>query len=985
MIKKIGGGILRGALIVFISFLIFLAIICGYLAGSMLEVARQSPRIDKKDMLANLKQNSQIVDPYGTLLETIETEEYREVIPYDKIPKNLINAFIAAEDKRFWEHNGVDLLGILSAIRDMASGDMRGASTLTMQLARNVYLSQDVKWTRKIQEIYLALKIEKELSKEEILEAYLNRVFFGQNAYGVEAAAKIYFSKNVWELDLAQCATIAGVVQAPSEYALYSTYRPSQVTNERVLGETTINGERYICVYNKLAYEREKYVLEAMLKNGSISQKEYDQAMAEDVAGTVNPPKKRVGNLSTYFTDLVKEQAIYILMDTQHITYDEALHKLYYGGLTITSTIDLGLQRKMQAQLANMNEVLNGDTTGATSPMNLNLDFDEDGNILGGGYLQYFKEANLMRDNKVFIPDGQYTIDKDGGLSVNSLRVDAYDGYLDLADYYTMDDKGILRTHRVGTVPIPDGQMEIGEGQKFRLKPEFFKTNKSFYSKVDGGIELSTEYYQYDEEGIMQPQAAVAVLWTETGEVRAIVGGREQESDRHFLNRASSFPRQPGSSFKPLAVYAGVIDHDYNLASTIDDTPVELLDGYVWPQNAYGSYFGLITVREALKWSSNPAAVKWLDRIGINASKEYLARFGIINREHPDRDNFVEAKEDAGHNDEHRAMALGALTTGMTPLDMASAYQTFGNDGKHIPAMAIVSIVDNEGTVYYKNNHTATRALSSDVNYQLLDALKSVANQDHTKSCQVPGIDTAGKTGTTDNKTDLWFCGTTPYYTMAVWMGCDNANLHLSGTSAIPAQLFGALSKIMHEGRPEKHFTKPAGIFTQEVCTMSGQKPTNACYADPRGTVIKEIFSEKTKPKTECKVHVWRQIDTRNGLLATNDTPIPVLATRVFIQRPDDYDPSKFNGVVPNDWGYNAPQLYSNLPNKIAPVTVTNPDGSKTTTSYNEKWDKIVVTVYKDGTKKTVITKRDGTVIEKTEKPPAPKPPQESSSEQSNP
>ncbi|MDY3052582.1 MAG: transglycosylase domain-containing protein [Ndongobacter sp.] len=986
MFKRVSIGILKFLGILFISMLIFLAIICGYLAGAMLKVAGESPEIHAKDMLANLKQSSVIVDPNGSLVERIETEEFREIVPFEKIPKHLINAFICAEDKRFYEHNGIDIWGIMSTLRDAVSGGgQRGASTLTMQLARNVYLSNDVEWTRKIQEMYISLKIDEELEKDEILEAYLNRVFFGQNAYGVQAAAQVYFSKNVWELDLAQCATLAGVVQAPSDYSLYETYRPSTVTDQRVLGETTINGDRYIAVYNPLAYERSKYVLEQMLKNGAITQEEYDQAIQEDVAATVRPPAKRAANLSTYFTDLVKDQAIVLLMDSQNISRSEASQLLYYGGLTVTATVDLELQRKLEDQFASMNTILNGDTSGASSPMNLELDYDDYGNIVNDdGYLQYFQRGNLMTsDLRVFIPDGQYSINADGSLTIDSLRIDPYSDYLDLADFYTVDEQGILRTHRVGTIPVETTHLLRDQGSRFTLSADFLAKNANFYSSVEGGIALNKDYYQVDDTGVMQPQSACAVIENTTGEIKAIVGGREQEG-YHFLNRASSFPRQPGSSLKPLAVYAGVLDSGYNLASTMDDTPVDVLDGDVWPYNAYGSYYGILTVRNALKYSSNPVAVKWLDKITVSASKEYLSRFGIINRAHPERDTFIEASEDASANDEHRALALGAVTEGFTPLTMASGYQAIGNNGQHIEALAISSIVGSDGKVYFKNEHTATEALTPEINYQLLSALMDVANQPgYTAYSQIDGIDTAGKTGTTEGRSDLWFIGTTPYYTTAVWMGSDNANLQLSGTSAIPVQFYGALTRTIHEGLEPASFTRPEGIFETDVCTISGQKPTAACAADPRYPIITEIVSEKTAPKDNCKAHVWRDVDKRNNLLATKDTPQPLVETKSFVQRPTPYDPSAFAGILPDDWGYEAPTRYSDLPTKIDKTVVTNPDGSKTTTTYNEKWDKIEVTEYKDGTKVTVVTSLDGTVTTTTEKPTKPVAPQASESSSS--
>nr|WP_072514166.1 transglycosylase domain-containing protein [Ndongobacter massiliensis] len=991
MAKRTMLSVLRIIGILIISFLIFLAILGGYLAGAMLLIAGDSPEVNPQDMLANLKQNSIIVDENGNLIEKIETEEFREVVPYDKIPKDLINAFVSAEDKRFFEHNGIDILGVLSTLRDFASGGgLRGASTITMQLTRNVYLSNKVEWSRKIQEMYLALKIDEQLGKEQILEAYLNRVFFGQNAYGVQAAAQIYFSKNVWELDLAQCAILAGVVQAPSDYALYSLLRPSSVTTERVLGETTINGDRYIAVYNAPAYERMGYVLERMLEDGKITQEQYDQAMAEDVAATIAPPSKRADNLSTYFTDLVKEQVLRILMDTQNISLSEAADKMNYGGLTITATIDLDLQRRLQDEAMRLNEVLNGDTTGSAGPNNLSLNYDESGNIINvDGYLQYFAQSNLMSsDNRVFIPNDQYHIAEDGSVTFQTARAYAYGDYIDFADYYNIDDKGILKTHRVGTVPLDASMLQENEDGSFTISAAFFAANPTFYEAVDGGICLNRDFYQVDDAGVMQPQVAFTVLSTTTGEVKAIIGGREQESTRHFLNRAASFPRQPGSSIKPIATYTGLLDNGYNLSSSIPDLPSKMIDGRAWPRNAYGTYDGLMTIREGLRFSSNAATVRWLDRLTIPTSKEYLARYGLIDRNHPERDTFTEASEDPNHNDENLSMTLGAFSEGMTTLRMANAFQAIGNNGTRIDALAVSSIVDHSGKVYFQNEHTGIPVVSPQINYQLLSALLEVANQSYTSGSQISGIQTAGKTGTTDDNSDLWFCGTTPYYTMAVWLGSDNSFLSLSGNSSVAANLFGALSAVIHQGLEEKSFAQPDGMYTVDVCGLTGKLATEACALDPTGHGIRsELVCDENAPKETCDVHVIRKIDKRNKLLAADGTPEPFVETRGFIQYGSDYVPGNFGGITPTDWQYLPPSKVSTLPTKIEPKTVKNADGSETVITYDPTtWTKKEVTKFKDGTIVTVETTLDGKVTTTTEKPvqnpqsSAPTPPEASES-----
>lgn len=954
MVQHTVSNIRKIVAIVVLSFLIFLAILGGYLVGSMLEIAKAAPKMNPDLLLSNLKENSQIVDMKGNLIEQIDTAEYRKIVPYEQIPKNLINAFISAEDKRFKSHDGVDLYGIAATIRDFVrSGDMRGASTITMQLARNAFLSSDVNWKRKIQEIFLAYQIDDQLDKKQIMESYLNRIFFGQNAYGVEAASQIYFSKHVQDLSLAQCATLASIVPAPSRYALYSTYRPSEVTDERVLDETEINGERYLAVYNPPAYERAKWVLSEMKKNGFITEAEYKEAVNTDVASTINAPEKRAENLSTYITDLVKEQAVWALMDSQNISRQEARQLLMYGGLTITCTVDMELQRKLQDLVASLTASVHS-PTGQVSPLKLNLRYDEYDNIIGrNGSLLYYRKSNLLDDNgRVVVPQKQFQIDDQGNLIVQPGRLRGYSGYIDIMDFYTFDENDVLRAHRVGTIPVDNKYLTVDSDGTMHIAKAFFDSNTTplYTIRDDGAMVLNRDYYDYDDVGVKQPQVSFTVLDTATGEVRAIIGGREQD-DRHFLNRASSYPRQPGSSIKPIADYTGAIATGNNQGVAMDDAPVELLEDHPWPVNVDARYRGMMSMREALVRSSNPVAIRWLKKIGIDTSKEYLARYGIINREHPDRDHFVEAAEDSQYNDENLALGIGSMTHGLTSLDMAGAYQAIGNNGTRVPAMSISKITDNRGKVYYENKHEGVEVLSPQLNYQLADALRHVV-QDGFANATVRGgdMDLIGKTGTTDNKMDFWFAASTPYYTTAVWVGPDNALISLAGDSRTPANIYANIHAILHEGREAKKFPIPEGVYEAEVSNMTGQKPTAATVSG--GGVMLVPVSKETEPKSEDTAYVFRELDARNDLLANDKTPARLRIPKVFIVRPSDYDPSKFNGVVPEDWGRQVPTKVSELGSTIPPETFTK-DGLTTVREYNQD----------DGSYKETTTLPDGSAV----------------------
>lgn len=968
--------------VLILSLLIFLAIIFGYMAGSMIKIAADAPKIDTRQLLSDLKENSIIVDQNGQLVQRIETAEYRKIVPYEQIPEDLIHAFISAEDKRFWDHGGIDPIGILATMRDYAqSGDLRGASTITMQLARNVFLNYNVSWERKIQEMYLSRQMEsllteqlgKTAAKKKIMEGYLNRIFFGQNAYGVQAASQIYFSKNVEDLTLPECAAIASIVPAPSYYSLYSTYRPSHVTDERILGETFINGERYICVFNAPAYKRAKWVLKEMYNNGYISAKEYEDAIATDVAASIKPPAKQAENVSTYITDLIKDQAAEILVDTMGITDKEAHNLILYGGLTITTTLDMDLQQRLQESASSVVKSFTETETGVTRPLQLDLQFDKNKNMINEvNEIIYYKKENLVdENNQVILPKEQFEIRPDGSLSIHRGRVRAYPGYLELSNYYTLDDKGVLRTHQVGSIPIPEKFLKLYKGGEAVITGDFFKNNKEelFRIREDGSLVFNSNNYKVDEIGVMQPQFAATVVDTKTGEIRAIIGGRENDK-RHFLNRAYASPRQPGSAIKPIAEYTGAFALGFNEGCAQDDAPFRLLDDKPWPQNVTTNrYMGLTSMKKALEYSLNPCAVRWLDTVGMEVTKEYLSRYGVIDKKHPDRDHFIEKTENSNNNDENLSLALGAMTKGLTTLDMAEAYQAIGNGGKHIRALSISKIVNNTGKVYFENKHEENEVLPPEVNYQLLDCLRFVAKGPFVGQFinKNTGIDLAGKTGNSSKNVDFWFCGVTPYYSTSVWMGADNAQIHMVGDSTTAVSLYSRLSKLIYDGKAPVQYKMPEGLYEVEVCMLSGKKPTEACKADPRGMVKKILVSKQTEPKTECDLHVFQQVDPRNNLLASPDTPEAMTIKRVFTRRKPPYDPVKFKNIIPEDWAYEVPSALSSLPPDLKPTYELQPDGSIVKTYYSEEGNKIVKTLTSDHILFTVYYGPMGEEVNKTQ------------------
>lgn len=919
MTKKIAAIIIKILLITILFLGSIMIVFAGITGGAILEVMKTAPEIDADAIKYEMSQNSTVVDEDGNEVDAIATSQYREIVSYDDIPDNLKNAFVAVEDERFIDHNGIDIISILGSMVEnfKAGAIVRGGSTITQQLARNTYLTNDQTYQRKIKEIYLALEIEDHLSKEEILGAYLNRVFMGQNSYGVQAAANTYFNKDVKDLNLAQCAALAGIVQSPSEYSLYKAIKTSEVTDERVLGEFTIDGTKYSAVFNESPLKRENYVLDKMYELGYISEAEMKEAKGFDIAKSIEPAERANTEITSYFNSLLEKQVVAKLMEKEDMSENQAWDRLYYGGLKITTTLDQEMQRELEDIYANFSAHLMGDTSGWDVPPLLDMKYDNWGNIVNSsGRLLYYARGNFLNENNdIRLSADDAHKDDNGNIVLTTNKAYLDQTKLVFRSYYSLDDTNRnLRTHRVGDVDLGTNKnIYLDEDENIVISKNFLDQNEDFIKAYDDGtFSVSKDFYDMDLEGVIQPQSSTVIIDHKTGHIKAIMGGRDQKGQR-ILDRASSVPRQPGSSMKPIATYTPALDNGFNLATGIDDVPFMIdEDGKPWPNNVYGYYMGVKPLREALKLSINTTAVATLDKVGIDTSLQYLKNFGIIKEN--GKDNFVTSDENRETNDENlAAMGLGAMTNGLTALDMTGAYAALANGGKYLEPLTFSKIVDSQGKVLFEDKDKITHEVTSpETAYQITSALEDAGKS--YGNIFLNGTEFATKTGTTDDYNDFWCLGYTPYYTVGIWMGCDNQNISLTGTSANRAALmWNVINNKILEGYEAAQFDVPKAIVSMEVDTMSGKLPTKASYADSRGTVITEIFGPNNKPTEEDDVHEWANVDSRNNLLISDMTPEEFMTTRSFINPRSNYDPNNFNNIYPKDWGYRVPKAYSNL------------------------------------------------------------------------
>lgn len=920
MSKKKRKVIIRVSLLVILAAIIIAG---GAVFGMVMGIIKSAPKIDATNVLSTLTESSVIVDESGNIIEQIhDPNENREIVPLSQIPEHLQNAFIAIEDHRFKDHFGIDIKRIAGAIlNNFKSGDpmAQGASTITQQLVKNLYLTNEKSWERKIKEMYLAIQVERVLSKDQILENYLNTIPLGQSAYGVQSAAFTYFSKDVSQLTLAESSLLAGAAKGPS-YAPYSRYSLDSIDDvpeEDIVGYVFIGSVQYACVYNQNAVDRQHDVLKRMLDLEYISQEEYDSALAEDMRFALNPGQKKIEGISSTPMDYVKEKVIEDLMESQNLTYEAAENYLYKGGLTITSTIDVNIQKSLEQSYENFPVLYLGAEPSGDKPIAQDWRYfrwsggqgdgmlDAELNILNenGQHIFFAKENIMDEENSIYLTPNEYEIDEDGNLIISSKKFDIYSSNIDIVDAYTIDDKMNFVSHTLGALNVGNNYEVIdkkGTKGSFKIPKSYLDKNPGMFNiGSEGVLTIPEGYFFYQEKGIVQPQSAAVIIDYRTGKIKGIIGGRQIEGSKTF-NRATDAARQPGSTIKPLSVYLAALDLGYSAAYPLDDLPRYNEGGDRWPKNWYEhrsiKYWGIQTLRKSIEQSINTNAVTMLEKIGLEAAMNSLTNLGLIDKNNPNNDTFVSPQENPYYNDVNLAsLGLGGLTKGFSPLAMTAAYGTIANDGVYVEPIIYTKVVNSKGETILEKIPETHVAVSPEVASLMKDILKTTVTQGLSYRARLPkefGIDAAGKTGTTQANGDFWFVGFTPYYVGGIWVGNDNVQMKLSGDSGNNARLWSAIMTPIHEGLEPATFTRHPNLIPISVCAQSGKLPGDLCAHDQRGSqIITEYFVPGTQPTETCDVHVKAEICNISLFLKSPNCPGNVVEERVFIIRDPLYDP----------------------------------------------------------------------------------------------
>ena len=675
----------------------------------------------------------------------------RRSITFDKIPEDIKNAFLAAEDDNFFNHQGISYKGLIrSFIRCLqSSGCQGGGGTITMQVVRGYLLTREQTVIRKIKEIYLALELESNVGKQEIFELYVNKIFLGNRSYGIEAAANTYFDKGLADLDISESATIAALAQLPSKVNPVKNPRRTEL--------------------------RRNWILSRMLLLGYISQDEYKNAISQEIKIAKNINLYEVD--AQHLAELVRQEVI-----------DRYGLRAYKEGWSVYTTIDSSSQNiANQSMLDEM--YIYDKRHGWREPDNYEDMFsDREVESLKNQELDiilndiYFGDEYLDENNTANKVSGLFDLYPYVRTHLKALVIRVLDDEIIL-----VDDNFELKTVQWSN-EYSWARKKISIDQ-LDIRPQGFNDIVSFGDFVY--LKLINDFYSLDQ--IPEAEGSLISINPDSGEVIAYIGGKNF-NESNFDRIRLSYP-QSGSSFKPF-IYSSAFANGYNLSSLINDAPIvfddENLESAWRPQNYTGEFYGPLSLREALTKSVNIVSIKLLRELGINAAHEYIQKFGYDQSRLP----------------KDLSLALGSGN--FSPAEMVRGYSVIANDGFISDMHFVDTIQDRFGDTIFSHNNYNTQKNNNELNafpwldtlemnikrpYNILKPLNkkervideriSYLMKDVLKGFMKNGVagrkskflnrdDIGGKTGTTNDSVSTWFSGFHEDLVTTVWVGTDD-------------------------------------------------------------------------------------------------------------------------------------------------------------------------------------------------------------------
>ena len=822
-------------------FLIGVVFVCAIgvaaIAGVVNGLSATVPRIDLISVVpTGYASNTYYSD--GTHAETLAgVEANRDYVSIIDLPDYIKYAFVAMEDERFYEHHGIDMRGIMRALvsnlKEKSLG--YGASTITQQLLKNQVFgggNEDnpfVKISRKIQEQFLAVELESKLSKDTILEYYINTVNYGSTAYGLQTAAKTYYGKDAKELTLSEVTVLAAIPYSP-----------------------TFQNPIYYPEANK---ERRDKCLNLMLENGLCSQAEYDEAMADDPYSRIQLlAQEKDTSYYSYFTDAVIDSVVKDLVEKRGYTQAQATAEVYTGGLKIYTTQDRTIQKicdEVYTDESMFPACGTGSKEGSLYELTYALSVQKaDGTVIHyqlADLIHYFNEFKDDPSVVVQLTKGVYQLLCSSDEAMNVYLDEFYAAHVTEANEETGEEGDILLGERRSYAPQPQSSFCImdqytgkvlalvgGRGEKTgsrtlnrattttRAVGSTFKVLAAFLPAIDSaGMTLATPI---DDRPYYYPNSEKEVInwWA--------------KDDKEFFN---------------------------------------------------GPFYGLNTIRRGISYSMNVVAVRALEMVSPQISFNYLKKLGFTTLVESRYD------ESSGQTftDVNLSLALGGLTDGVTNLELTAAYATIANGGVYNEPYLYTKVLDHDGRVILSNEPESTQVIKTSTAYLLTSAMidtitggtgYATGSRLKFKEYKMP---VAGKTGTAAGNNDLWFCGYTPYYTASVWSGFDNNFSQIN--QSYQQDIWRTIMERIHATYelPYKEFTIPDSVVTAKVCTKSGKLAIDGVcdHAQGGSTVRTEYFAKGTVPLEKCDVHIKASICSDSKKLAGALCPAEHVTEKILL------------------------------------------------------------------------------------------------------
>jgi penicillin-binding protein 1A len=811
----------------------------------------------------NPPMNSRILSKDGEVLLDIG-QETREVVPFTKIPKRIVGAFLAAEDDNFYNHEGIDYYGIMRAfIVNMKEGRLvQGGSTITQQVAKSFLLTKERTLSRKIKDLLLARKIEQKFSKDEILFLYLNQVYLGGGYYGVKAALNGYFDKSLEEATPAEAALVAGLLVAPGRYSPY--------------------------VNPQFAKMRQNYVLKRMYETGKITKPEYQAALKEDIKMRIRKPNEVKGG---HFTDWIRQEVMKSVGTEEFLT----------NGFKVVTTLDWSLQEK--AEKAVKERVKEVDKRQGYKGAVRNLVSDEEIKAFivdqrkkvlkdqssfftftteGKNIFEFHEDDGSLEKNLSYYQEEKDKINErfKSLVDIGNSSNDPFLKFLQEGRSYpgvvlNVDDlKRTVLVEIAGTrVIIPESGFAWAHERKFSEDPVYFNPVKTpskilkrgdvilvqieaksipydqmihsdFFKKYkDGGLKSLLSKQKFFKASLDQEpevEGALMAINSHSGEIVTMVGGVDFQKSQ--FNRAIQSLRQPGSAFKPF-IYAASLENGYNPSSILMDSPQALggVDNSLsWkPRNYDGEFKGPMTLRNALEVSRNIPTVRLVQDLGVTKIHEFVNRWHI-------------------HAQIPKDMSLSLGSFGISLAELTKGYAVFPNGGKAVRLKHITSIKDRTGKTYlipaadpawpqdkkdsqttlnpdgsvtppqgnpFLANLNSAQVYDPRLAYVMSHILRGVTLYGTAAAAGRLTPNIGGKTGTTNNYVDALFVGFSSNLVVGTWVGFDDnrplGHGETGGKTALPMWMDYMASAIPKFGAPE--FPVPEGVINMLVNKETGK------------------------------------------------------------------------------------------------------------------------------------------------------------------